>query len=160
MLQPLQRIHHLLRSYRPAQNGKLPAAGAHEREPTAHKSATRGGPIVGPRFRSSNPCNQSFKNNADYYYEKVHKPMGACVLKIPEDIVAALRIPPDEVEDELHKELALALYQRGMLSSGKAAALSGLTRQQFEDLLGKRKIVRHYGAEDLEEDLEYARSGL
>jgi predicted HTH domain antitoxin len=83
--------------------------------------------------------------------------MGGRVLKIPEDIVAALRIPPAEVEDELNKELALALYQRGMLPSGKAAALSGLTRQMFEDLLGKRKIIRHYGAEDLEEDLEYAR---
>lgn len=82
--------------------------------------------------------------------------MGARVLKIPEDIVAALRIPPDEIEEQLHKELALALYQRGMLSSGKAADLSGLNRQQFGDLLGKRKIVRHYGAEDL----EYARSGL
>ncbi len=86
--------------------------------------------------------------------------MGARVLKIPEDIVAALRIPPDDVEDELNKELAVALYQRGMLPSGKAAALSGLTRQQFEDLLGKRKIIRHYGAEDLEEDLEYARRGM
>ena len=63
--------------------------------------------------------------------------MGARVLKIPEDIVAALRIPPDEVEDELNKELALALYQRGMLPSGKAAALSGLTRQMFEDLSGQ-----------------------
>ncbi len=86
--------------------------------------------------------------------------MGARLLKIPEDVVASLRIPPDELEDELHKELALALYQRGMLSSGKAAALSGMTRQQFEDLLGKRKILRHYGKEELEEDLEYVRSDL
>lgn len=86
--------------------------------------------------------------------------MGARLLKIPEDVVASLRIPPDELEDELHKELALALYQRGMLSSGKAAALSGMTRQQFEDLLSKRKILRHYGKEELEEDLEYVRSDL
>ena len=74
--------------------------------------------------------------------------------------MASLRIPPGGLEDELHKELALALYQRGMLSSGKAAALSGIARQQFEDLLGKRKILRHYGEEELEEVLEYARSGL
>jgi predicted HTH domain antitoxin len=74
--------------------------------------------------------------------------------------VASLRIPPGGLEDELHKELALALYQRGMLSSGKAAALSGIARQQFEDLLGKRKIRQHYGEEGLEEDLEYACSGL
>jgi predicted HTH domain antitoxin len=58
--------------------------------------------------------------------------------------------------NELRTELALMLYQRGMLSSGKACALSGLSRRQFEELLGKRKIVRHYRPEDLEEDLSYA----
>ena len=84
--------------------------------------------------------------------------MGARTLKIPEDVVNALRVPPDDVEAELYKELALALYQRGVLSSGKAAALSGLTRLQFEELLGKRRIKRHYGAMELEEDLEYAGS--
>ncbi len=85
--------------------------------------------------------------------------MGARTLKIPDEVIDALRVPPDEVEAELYKELALALYQRGMLSSGKATALSGLTRQQFEDLLGQRKIKRHYGEADLEEDLKYAECG-
>ena len=84
--------------------------------------------------------------------------MGARTLKIPEDVVNALRVPPDDVEAELYKELALALYQRGVLSSGKAASLSGLTRLQFEELLGHRKIKRHYGETELEEDLEYAQS--
>jgi len=85
--------------------------------------------------------------------------MGARTLKIPDEVIDSLRVPPDEVEAELYKELALALYQRGMLSSGKATALSGLTRQQFEDLLGQRKIKRHYGEADLEEDLKYAGCG-
>lgn len=84
--------------------------------------------------------------------------MGARILKIPEDVVNVLRVPHDYVEAELYKELALALYQRGVLSSGKAAALSGLARLQFEELLGKRRIKRHYGETELEEDLEYARS--
>lgn len=85
--------------------------------------------------------------------------MGARTLKIPEEIVNALRIPPDDVEAELYKELAIAiaLYQQEMLSSRKASALCGLTRLQFEDLLGKRKVVRHYGDTELEEDIEYAR---
>jgi predicted HTH domain antitoxin len=99
---------------------------------------------------------QSLKNNLNYYYEKEHESMGARTLKIPEEIINALRVPPDDVEAELYKELALALYQRGMLSSGKAAALSGLNRQQFEDFLGQRKIKRHYGDEELKEDLKYA----
>jgi hypothetical protein len=63
-------------------------------------------------------------------------------LKIPGDVVDALRLPPDEVDAELHKELALALYQRGMLSSGKACRLAGMTRWEFEELLGQRKILR------------------
>jgi predicted HTH domain antitoxin len=81
--------------------------------------------------------------------------MSAKTLMIPEEVVNALRVPPDDIEAELYKELALALYQRGMLSSGKASALSGLTRLQFEDLLGHRRIRRHYGEEDLQEDLNY-----
>ncbi len=79
--------------------------------------------------------------------------MGSRTLKTPEDMVNALRITPDDVEAELYKELALALYQRGMLSSGKATALSGLTRLQFEELLGQSRVKRHYR----EEVLEYAR---
>lgn len=80
------------------------------------------------------------------------------VLKIPGDVVDALRLPPDEVDAELHKELALALYQRGVLSSGKACRLAGMTRWEFEELLGQRKILRHYTEENLDEDIEYARS--
>ena len=80
------------------------------------------------------------------------------ILKIPSDVMDALRLPPDEVEAELRKELALALYQRGVLSSGKACALAGITRWEFEELLGQRQIRRHYTEKNLEEDIEYARS--
>lgn len=80
------------------------------------------------------------------------------ILKIPEDVVEVLRLPPGEVERELRKELALALYQRGVLSSGKACALAGMTRWEFEELLGQRQIRRHYTEETLEEDVKYAQS--
>lgn len=81
----------------------------------------------------------------------------AMELEIPEDVVKTLRLPPTEVEGELKRELALALYRRGVLSSGKARELAGLTRWEFEELLGKRRIERHYSEEDLERDLEYAK---
>jgi len=80
------------------------------------------------------------------------------ILKIPRDIIEALRLPPDELEAELRKELALALYQRGVLSSGKACALAGMTRWGFEALLGQRGVKRHYTEKNLEEDIEYAKS--
>lgn len=76
-------------------------------------------------------------------------------LEIPEDILSALNLPPDEVEQELRKELAIALYARGVLSVGKAAELADIPRERFEDVLGERRIPRHYGSEELEEDLGY-----
>lgn len=84
--------------------------------------------------------------------------MSTLMLKIPDDIVDAIRLPPDEVDRELHKELALALYQHGVLPSGKACVLAGMTRWEFEELIGRYKIPRHYTENDLEEDIDYARS--
>ena len=52
---------------------------------------------------------------------------------------------------------ALALYQRGILSSGKACALAGVKRWEWEALLGARKIPRHYADEDLEQDKSLCR---
>jgi len=85
--------------------------------------------------------------------------MSKFVLEIPDEISRALRLPPHEAHQEMRVELALALYRRGALSLGKSRALTGLTRWQFEDLLGERQIPRHYSEEDLEEDLRFGRGG-
>ena len=77
------------------------------------------------------------------------------VLKIPEEVVDAVKLPPQEIEPELRKELALALYQRGALSLGKARRLAEMTRWEFEDLLRCRQVTRHYTAMDVEEDIQY-----
>ena len=84
--------------------------------------------------------------------------MGDICLNIPEQIVNVIRFPPGDIESELKKELSLALYQRGVLTSGNACILAGLDRWQFNDLLKMRKIPRHYTERDLTEDIEYARS--
>ncbi len=85
--------------------------------------------------------------------------MSKLLLEIPDDVTDALRLPPSERDRELRTELALALYQRGVLAGGKARKLAGMTRWEFEHLLGQRRIVRHYGEDDMREDLEYAKSG-
>ena len=77
-------------------------------------------------------------------------------ITVPRDIVQALRLPPDAVAAELQRQLAVALYQRGILSSGKAAALAEMSRWEWEELLGARKIPRHYADEDLDRDIAYA----
>lgn len=76
-------------------------------------------------------------------------------LEIPEDVLQAMKFPPQEIEQELCKELALALYRRGVLGIGPARRLAGLTRWEFEELLGDYQISRHYTASDLAEDIGF-----
>jgi len=83
--------------------------------------------------------------------------MAKLKLEIPDEILSALKLPSKGRDAELRKELALSLYQRGVLSLGKARALAGMNIWIFEDLLGERRIQRHYTEEDLKEDIKYAR---
>lgn len=50
-------------------------------------------------------------------------------------------------------ELACGLYAGWKASSAEAARIAGLPRILFWEELGKRKIPRQYGPEDLEHDL-------
>ena len=78
------------------------------------------------------------------------------VLHIPDSIARSLRIPESEAEPRLRQELAVALYARGLLSLGKASELAGTSRFVFADTLTQRDVARHYGEEELTEDLKYA----
>ena len=78
-------------------------------------------------------------------------------LEIPDDVAQAIRLPLEEQKEQLLLELAVALYARGILSLGKARELASLSKYEFGLLLGKRGIPRHYEAEDLQDDLTYAR---
>ena len=61
-------------------------------------------------------------------------------IEIPREVARALRIPPEAAKRKVLKELALALYARQILPLGKARYLAGMTRRDFEDLLGERHI--------------------
>lgn len=78
-------------------------------------------------------------------------------LNIPDSIVRAIRLPEKRMERELLKELAIALYSQEMLSFGKARELANMGLYEFGHLLAERKIDRHYGEEELEQDIAYAR---
>jgi predicted HTH domain antitoxin len=78
-------------------------------------------------------------------------------LEVPDSIARSLRLPPGEAEERLLQELALALYAQELLSFGKAAELARLSRYAFGALTTHRGIPRHYGAEELAEDLAYGR---
>ena len=60
-------------------------------------------------------------------------------------------------EERLRSELAFSLYAQGILSFGKAAEASAASRWRFADLAARRGVPRHYGPEELAEDLSYCR---
>lgn len=78
-------------------------------------------------------------------------------LHIPDSIAQAIRLPEARLQQELLIELAVALYAQGLLSFGKSRELAGMGKSAFGQVLGKRGVVRHYGPEELEDDLTYAR---
>ena len=80
--------------------------------------------------------------------------MAKLVLEMPDELLEALRLPPEERAKRLRRELAVRLYQKGLLSFGKARELAGMGKWEFHDLLGEEGIMRHYDLEDLAEDLK------
>ncbi|MBE9199628.1 MULTISPECIES: UPF0175 family protein [unclassified Nodularia (in: cyanobacteria)] len=79
-------------------------------------------------------------------------------ISISDSIVQAIRLPEQRIEQELLQELAIALYAQDILSFGKARELAQMDKYEFGQLLGRRGVLRHYGDEELDDDLNYARS--
>lgn len=77
-------------------------------------------------------------------------------LEIPAEIVHSMKLPEKQIESRLIEELALHLYQEGMLSFGKSRALAKVSKWQFAERLGQQQIVRHFSEEDLDEDIQFA----
>lgn len=79
-------------------------------------------------------------------------------VQIPDEVMQAKRLSASAVRLEVRKEVALALYVRGLFSVGKAAEFAEMTRQDFEGVLASRKIERPYDDEELNRDLAWAKS--
>jgi predicted HTH domain antitoxin len=79
-------------------------------------------------------------------------------LKIPDSVLQCLRIPEAEIAQRLRTELTIALYAQGALCLGKAAELAEMNRMIFGEMVGQRGIARHYGDEELAQDVSYTRS--
>ena len=83
--------------------------------------------------------------------------MGGIIISIPDDVLASMKLPEKDRERFLKVELAIALYQRGILSMGKARKLAEMSKWEFIEELAKRKIERHYTIKELEEDIAFAK---
>ena len=62
----------------------------------------------------------------------------------------------EEQKKQISVDLACFLFEKGLMSSGKAAEFCGMPRIEFWDELGKRNISR-YNEEMLQMDLETIR---
>ncbi|MGM3307052.1 UPF0175 family protein [Anabaena sp. WFMT] len=60
----------------------------------------------------------------------------------------------NEGEQAIRKELALQLYDQNIFTFGQARRLANLSVWEFQQLLGNRKIQRHYTEVDLLEDVK------
>ena len=82
----------------------------------------------------------------------------ALTLTIPDDVLVTIKLPKARVETELRKEVAFALYERGLTSMGVARRFANLTKWEFIEGLAERGIERHYYEADADEDISYARN--
>jgi predicted HTH domain antitoxin len=81
--------------------------------------------------------------------------MATLQVTFPDDVFAALKKSPGEVEKEVRLAAAIDWYRRGLISQGRAAELAGLSRADFLDELVARKIdVFHVDMEELAKEIE------
>ena len=74
-------------------------------------------------------------------------------ITIADDILASSGL----TEEELRRELAIALFQAERLTIGQAAKLAQQTQLEFQKVLASRRIPIHYGPKELDEDMRTVR---
>ena len=57
--------------------------------------------------------------------------MSRITLDLPDEVLMALKLSPDELRDELLVAASMKLYEMGRLSSGAAAHLAGMPKAVF-----------------------------
>jgi predicted HTH domain antitoxin len=74
--------------------------------------------------------------------------------KVVVELPGMVKLPDEEVEKRIKVELALRLYEKGILSFGQARRLAGLSKWEFIELLAEEGSGIHYDEEELENDLK------
>ena len=76
-------------------------------------------------------------------------------VKIPEKITEHIKKPYDKF---INETLVVELYREGLFTLRQAAEILGVSLKDMFGILAKRKTYINYGAEELDEDISYARS--
>ncbi|ASJ03174.1 hypothetical protein A3L09_07865 [Thermococcus profundus] len=74
--------------------------------------------------------------------------------KVVVELPGIVKLPDEEVERRVKVELAIRLYEKGILSFGQARRLAGLSKWEFIELLANEGSGIHYDKEELENDLK------
>jgi len=80
--------------------------------------------------------------------------MNDLVLTLPREALANARIPPAELERELRRRLAAALFSDGIVSGAAACRLAGMEKAEFQYWLGERGITQPIDASDYTQERE------
>lgn len=77
------------------------------------------------------------------------------LVSIPGEALANVKIARQDLDSELKKHLALQLYRSSLVSGAGACRIAGVSKAEFQYLLGEAGICQQYGVEDFEQDLEH-----
>jgi hypothetical protein len=69
-------------------------------------------------------------------------------LEIPQSVVASARIPPSQLDAELRRRLAAALYSDGIIGGAAACDLAGMEKAGFQYWLGENAVAQPLGSAD------------
>ncbi len=75
------------------------------------------------------------------------------VLNLPGESLIGARIPPLEIETELKRRLAAALFSDGIISGAAACRMAGMAKAEFQFMLGERGHRQPLTVTDYEQDL-------
>jgi predicted HTH domain antitoxin len=81
-------------------------------------------------------------------------------IEIPDELAATLRRTPEELQYDLRLRALAGLVERGLLSTGRAADLAGVSRREFLDWCGRWHIrVHRWDAAEVDVELSFAEAG-
>lgn len=66
----------------------------------------------------------------------------------PDELLALASLNKDQFEQLAHESVLIRLYTLGVVSTGKAAEILGVSRREFLDLLGR------YGVSEFDDDID------
>lgn len=82
-------------------------------------------------------------------------------IELPQDLLAALKIPESDLGRRAKEWVVLELFQEGEISAGKAAEVLGTSKARFLDLLDQRNLpYLDATSQELKSDLEAAEAAI